>query len=230
MSKYHKRILKDIKDVMVDSKEQLKENGIWCYFDEDNFTEGMIIIEGQPDTPYEGYIFIFKVTIPIDGEKIYPVYPPKVESIMVDTGFRYHPNIYPCGKVCLSILGTWSGPIWTCVMNLRILCISLASLFDENPIAYEPSYNNVKITDCCSVNYNLFIRMKLYEKWMPLLYTELMKDKYKFYLERFKTKLRSDLNIREKTLNIMCINDTKNIISTYGYNTIINYNDFKQSI
>ena len=25
---------------------------------------------------------------------------------------RFNPNLYACGKVCLSLLGTWSGPSW----------------------------------------------------------------------------------------------------------------------
>ena len=25
---------------------------------------------------------------------------------------RFNPNLYNCGKVCLSLLGTWSGPSW----------------------------------------------------------------------------------------------------------------------
>lgn len=25
---------------------------------------------------------------------------------------RFNPNLYNCGKVCLSLLGTWSGPGW----------------------------------------------------------------------------------------------------------------------
>lgn len=25
---------------------------------------------------------------------------------------RFNPNLYVCGKVCLSLLGTWSGPAW----------------------------------------------------------------------------------------------------------------------
>jgi Ubiquitin-conjugating enzyme len=26
---------------------------------------------------------------------------------------RFNPNLYNCGKVCLSLLGTWSGPSWS---------------------------------------------------------------------------------------------------------------------
>ena len=25
---------------------------------------------------------------------------------------RFNPNLYNCGKVCLSLLGTWAGPGW----------------------------------------------------------------------------------------------------------------------
>ena len=32
--------------------------------------------------------------------------------VMCNTQVRFNPNLYNCGKVCLSLLGTWSGPGW----------------------------------------------------------------------------------------------------------------------
>ena len=41
----------------------------------------------------------------------YPEVPPKVQLITTGMGaVRFNPNLYNCGKVCLSLLGTWQGP------------------------------------------------------------------------------------------------------------------------
>ena len=42
------------------------------------------------------------------------------------------------GKVCLSILGTWSGPKWTSIMDITTVLLTLQSLLDENPLHHEP--------------------------------------------------------------------------------------------
>ena len=57
---------------------------------------------------------------------------------------RFNPNLYEEGKVCLSIIGTWSGPKWSSVQTLKSLLLSIQSLLDEYPIINEPSYENVK--------------------------------------------------------------------------------------
>ena len=43
----------------------------------------------------------------------YPQVPPQVCFLTTGGGtVRFNPNLYPCGKVCLSLLGTWAGPSW----------------------------------------------------------------------------------------------------------------------
>lgn len=65
------------------------------------------MIIGPPDTPYANGCFIFDIFLPAD----YPVRPPKVNLITTGGGaVRFNPNLYRCGKVCLSLLGTWQGP------------------------------------------------------------------------------------------------------------------------
>ena len=59
------------------------------------------------------------------------------------------------GKVCLSILGTWSGPSWTSVQTLGSILLNLQSLMNNKPLLAEPGHEN----DCKSniVKYNLLI-------------------------------------------------------------------------
>lgn len=56
---------------------------------------------------------------------------------------RFNPNLYANGKVCLSILGTWSGPGWTSVQTMLSTLISIQSLMNPTPYHNEPGYESV---------------------------------------------------------------------------------------
>ena len=64
-----------------------------------------LLISGPEGTPYENNgLLLFDVFFP----PTYPAVPPQVN--LCTTGraaVRFNPNLYNCGKVCLSILGTW---------------------------------------------------------------------------------------------------------------------------
>ena len=60
-------------------------------------------IVGPADTPYADMLFLFDIYLP----PTYPEVPPKV--YFWSYGERLNPNLYENGKVCLSLLGTWSG-------------------------------------------------------------------------------------------------------------------------
>ena len=64
--------------------------------DENNIYEWSVTVIGPPDTLYEGGFFTAILSFPRD----YPQSPPvcKFKSEM------WHPNVYPDGKVCISIL------------------------------------------------------------------------------------------------------------------------------
>lgn len=54
---------------------------------------------------------------------------------------RFNPNLYNCGRVCLSILGTWQGPQWTPAMNITSVLLSIQSLMNKEPYYNEPGYS-----------------------------------------------------------------------------------------
>ena len=61
------------------------------------------------DSPYMGGIYEFDIEFPPS----YPSVPPLVTFKTTAGGrVRFNPNLYACGKVCLSLLGTWSGEKW----------------------------------------------------------------------------------------------------------------------
>ena len=64
------------------------------------------LITGPANTPYDGGCFVFDIYFPSG----YPKEPPKVNLDTTGAGsVRFNPNLYNCGKVCLSLLGTWQG-------------------------------------------------------------------------------------------------------------------------
>uniref|UniRef100_J3MW82 E2 ubiquitin-conjugating enzyme n=1 Tax=Oryza brachyantha TaxID=4533 RepID=J3MW82_ORYBR len=61
------------------------------------------VIVGPAGTPYHDGLFFFDVSFPSQ----YPKKPPLVNYR--SGGLRLNPNLYDDGKVCLSLLNTWSG-------------------------------------------------------------------------------------------------------------------------
>ncbi|KAG8762314.1 hypothetical protein FRC11_009903 [Ceratobasidium sp. 423] len=64
--------------------------------DDSNIMEWEIMIIGPPDTLYEGGFFKARLTFPDN----FPLLPPEMRFITP----MWHPNIYPDGRVCISIL------------------------------------------------------------------------------------------------------------------------------
>lgn len=100
------------------------------------------IITGPKDTPYHNGIFEFHGYLPED-------YPSTEPKILLDTtgngSVRFNPNLYNCGKVCLSLLGTWQGngaEKWNSSSSTLLqVIVSIQSLIlVENPYFNEPGY------------------------------------------------------------------------------------------
>jgi ubiquitin-conjugating enzyme E2 Z len=132
-----KRIVKDIKNYY---QSDINSVGIYCNIDESNIQNIKAMIIGPPNTPYENGFYFFDIDFPND----YPFSPPKVKFLTYEAGIRFNPNLYTNGKVCLSILGTWSGPGWTTCLNLNTVLLSIQSLLNENPLVNEPGFENEK--------------------------------------------------------------------------------------
>lgn len=149
-----RRILKEFEQV---SSSSMKEMGIYWWYDPSNITQGKAMILGSPETPYEGCFFIYQFTFPKD----YPFNPPKVTLMTSDGKTRYHPNLYIDGKVCLSILGTYSGPSWQSTMSLSMILISLKALLDSNPLAHEPGFATYTLAHPLANQYAKFIQHQI---------------------------------------------------------------------
>ncbi|KAF8079825.1 hypothetical protein N665_0998s0004 [Sinapis alba] len=97
------------------------------------------VIIGAEGTPYHDGLFFFDIQFP----DTYPSVPPKVHYHA--GGLRINPNLYNCGKVCLSLLGTWTGnkrERWLPQEStmLQLLVSIQALILNQKPYFNEPGY------------------------------------------------------------------------------------------
>lgn len=81
-------------------------SSIFLRVDESRTDVLQALITGPLGTPYGGGCFQFDIYL----DQNYPSGSPKVNLETTGNGsVRFNPNLYNCGKVCLSLLGTWQG-------------------------------------------------------------------------------------------------------------------------
>jgi len=128
-----RRIISDIKD---NRKNPLSDHGIYYEHDEANMLCGKAMIIGPKDTPYADGFYFFKLKFPTN----YPHAPPKVEFCTNDGVTRFNPNLYRCGKVCLSILNTWKGDQWSGCQTLSSVLLAICTVLNNEPLLNEPGF------------------------------------------------------------------------------------------
>lgn len=100
-------------------------------------------IVGASGTPYHDGLFFFDIRFPPE----YPSEPPAVHYN--SGGLRLNPNLYESGKVCLSLLNTWSGTateVWNPGAStiLQVLLSLQALVLNEKPYFNEAGYDQQK--------------------------------------------------------------------------------------
>ena len=119
-----------------------------------------VMICGPQDTPYEQGLFEFDLTLPSD----YPNSPPKMVFRTTGKGrAHFNPNLYADGKVCLSLLGTWSGPAWNASQStlLQVLVSIQAMVFCSEPWYNEPG-RELRESSLQSERYNIEVGVELH--------------------------------------------------------------------
>jgi ubiquitin-conjugating enzyme E2 Z len=129
-----RRIIKE-RQKLEEQRQELESCGIYVLWG-DELQNATALIIGPEDTPYAGGFYLFEIQFSDN----YPMQPPNVMFRTGDGRVRFNPNLYEQGKVCLSILGTWSGPSWTSSCTLRTVLVSIQSLLNAHPIQNEPGY------------------------------------------------------------------------------------------
>lgn len=128
------RLLKDVKYIL---QNPLTDNGIYYIHDETDMMKGYALIIGPADTPYFGGSYLFELNYPTD----YPHSPPKVTYFTNGNGIRFNPNLYKCGKVCISLLNTWRGDQWTSCQTISTVLLTLCTILCNQPLLNEPCIN-----------------------------------------------------------------------------------------
>lgn len=100
-----------------------------------NLMKWNCFIPGKPGTDWEGGFYPLSMEFSED----YPTKPPKCKF---PAGF-FHPNIYPSGTVCLSILNEDEG--WKPSITVKQILLGVQELLD-NPNAQSPAQSDAFVT------------------------------------------------------------------------------------
>ena len=185
------RLLKDVKQIM---KNPLTDNGIYYIHDDTDMLKGYALIIGPEETPYFGGNYFFELHYPCD----YPHNPPKVTYWTNGEDIRFNPNLYKCGKVCVSLLNTWRGEQWTSCQTISTVLLTLCTLLCKDPLLNEPGvnknhpdlkkytdiieYSNINIAVCNIISKKSGVYQPFFENFYPFVKENFIKN-YKKILE-----------------------------------------------
>jgi len=179
------RLLKDVKHII---KNPLTDNGIYYIHDDSDLLKGYALIIGPEDTPYYGGNYFFELKYPFD----YPHTPPKVTYCTNGDEVRFNPNLYKCGKVCISLLNTWRGEQWTSCQSISTVLLTLCTILCKDPLLNEPGvtqthqdmknytdiieYSNIKTAVCSIIQKKPGIYQNFFENFEPFIKENFLKN------------------------------------------------------
>ena len=204
------------------------ESTIWVRYSTTYNNVFSFFISGPKDTPYENGIFEFHANFPIN-------YPTKEPLVLLNTtgknSVRFNPNLYHCGKVCLSLLGTWSGQEnekWNPKTStfLQVLVSIQSLILVEQPYFNEPGYERYIKTEegkKSSDDYNEPLKIATIKwaindmiKFPPSGMEEVIKQHFKFKKDEIiktTTKWYNDMK-ENKSNNIIAFESVYNEMLT----------------
>lgn len=150
---FFKRLQKEMKVLQTSLPETIL---VRAYEDRSDLLRVLII--GSEGTPYENAPFLLDFQLTEE----FPTKPPVAHFHSWTNGHgRVSPNLYEDGKVCLSVLGTWSGVAeenWTPSKSslLQVFVSIQALVLVREPYFTEPAYEKLKGKDESKVNSRLY--------------------------------------------------------------------------
>ncbi|KAM0674343.1 ubiquitin conjugating enzyme Ubc7/UbcP3 [Gurleya vavrai] len=123
-----------------------------------------VFIRGSENSLYEGTVMHAQLIFPPE----YPIYPPQMYFLQK----MFHPNVYPDGKVCISILHVAeddptsyekADEKWTPVQGIRTIILSVISLLNEPNCNSPANVDASKLFNENIVEYNEKVRKKAIE-------------------------------------------------------------------
>lgn len=219
------RLLKDVRQII---KNPLTDQGIYYIHDDSDMMKGYAMIVGPSDTPYFGGFYFFEFTYPAD----YPHSPPKVKYCTNGNNIRFNPNLYCCGKVCISLLNTWRGDQWTSCQTISTVLLTLCTLLCSDPLLNEPGvdkkhrdmanytdiieFSNINIAVCDVVSKKKGVYQPFFDNFYPFVkenfnnnYDKLME----FAAKQLSEKFAEPRNLTTGFYNMNVTIDYKYIIS-----------------
>lgn len=208
-SSINKKAIKRIIAENENLKESLPVNwdtSILMRISSDDIYYTSFFIVGPEGTPYHNGIFEFHLRYPDD----YPKSNPLVNLMTTgNSTVRFNPNLYNCGKVCLSLLGTWSGSegeSWNPAVSTALqVLISIQSLiFIDEPYFNEPGWERQRGTttgDRKSREYNERRRFKTIQWAINDKIKNPIESIKEFTLEHFRMKSKELKDITLKWFN-----------------------------
>lgn len=214
------RLLKDVRHII---KNPLIDQGIYYIHDDTDMLKGYAMIIGPSETPYFGGFYFFEITYPYD----YPHSPPKVKYCTNNNGIRFNPNLYTCGKVCVSLLNTWRGDQWTSCQSISTVLLTLCTLLCKDPLLNEPGvikthndmrnyneiieFSNINIAVCDIVKKKKGVYQPFFDNFYPFV-KESFNNNYSKFIE-FAEKKFIDTEVQNKFLKT----------GFYNMNVLIDY-------
>ena len=227
------RLLKDVKHII---KNPLTEQGIYYIHDDVDMLKGYALIIGPSETPYFAGNYFFELIYPTD----YPHSPPKVKYCTNGNNVRFNPNLYVCGKVCVSLLNTWHGDQWTSCQTISTVLLTLCTLLCKDPLLNEPGvssghsdmksydeiiqYSNLEIAVCNIIEKKTSIYMPFFENFYPFVKSNFLKnyDKLLEFAEKKNNEFNSEAqNFRTRFYSMNINVNYKKVIEKLKENKIL---------
>ena len=185
-------------------------------------------ITGPKDTPYENGLFEYHASYPQNYPETYP------KVLLHTTGkgnIRFNPNLYKCGKVCLSLIGTWSGDeseSWNQTSTMyQVLCSVQSEIMGmDYPYFNEPGYEKHKGTPQGAKNNDKYNEALYYGtvkfaindmiKTPPLTMEDVIKTHFRMKKDEIiKTTKKWQNKLNENLIDIINNIQLKDVIKKY---------------
>ena len=200
------RLIKDVKEIITNP---LTSHGIYYHHNEADILKGEVLIIGPKETPYENGYYLFEISYPVN----YPFSPPVVKYYTNDGITRFNPNLYKCGKVCLSILNTWRGDQWSSCQTISSVLLALCTIFNNAPLLNEPGISAEHLD---FKNYNMVIEYKNFEIGMMHMFRLIVLNanadtnadsKFSAFKDIIKTHFLDNYKINKDKLDTLLLNN-----------------------
>jgi len=174
---------------------------VWVHVYPDRMELLRACLVGPEGTPYFDALFFFDVHLPAT----YPQIPPQVR--FWSFGENLNPNLYENGKVCLSLLGTWTGKdseTWCPERSnlLQVLVSILGLVLNTEPYYNEPGFERERDTPqggLRSQRYNESVALSNYHLMLRVLRTP--PSDFDRLVKRHFAHRRSDILARARHLH-----------------------------